>query len=64
MGDDATLPVNFEVVLSRDYNGDGTADLVWQNKSNGSLSEWFLSGFTYIGGGEVGTLGTTEAVRG
>ena len=59
----ATLPVNFEVVSSQDYNGDGSGDLVWLNKSNGTLSEWFLNGFTYVGGDEaVGTLTAAEAI--
>ena len=32
-----------------DVNGDGRADIIWQNISDGSLATWFLDGFTVVG---------------
>ena len=32
-----------------DVNGDGRADIIWQNIGDGSLATWFLDGFTVIG---------------
>jgi hypothetical protein len=31
-----------------DTNGDGSADLIWQNTSNGGLAVWFLNGYTVL----------------
>jgi hypothetical protein len=32
-----------------DVTGDGMADLLWQNETNGALGVWYLNGFTVIG---------------
>ena len=32
-----------------DFTGDGSADLVWQNASNGSISSWFMVGTRMVG---------------
>jgi VCBS repeat protein len=31
-----------------DVNGDGKADLVWQNKANGALGVWYMNGATVL----------------
>jgi hypothetical protein len=44
----------WNVVATGDFNGDGKADLVWQNPSLGGLVEiQFLNGNTAIGGGTI-----------
>jgi subtilisin family serine protease len=35
---------------SRDFNGDGKGDIVWRNRSNGSLLVWFMDGEVRIAG--------------
>ena len=32
-----------------DVNGDGKADIIWQNISNGTLATWFIDGVTVVG---------------
>jgi VCBS repeat protein len=39
---------NWVVAGAGDVNGDGMADLVWQNKVNGGLGVWYLNGPTVI----------------
>jgi hypothetical protein len=36
-----------------DVNGDGFADLVWQNTSNGSVAVWLMHGTVVVSGGVV-----------
>ena len=36
-----------------DTNGDGYADLLWQNAATGGVAMWFLNGFTVINGVRV-----------
>jgi hypothetical protein len=37
-----------------DFNGDGMADVLWQNDT-GQTAIWTMNGFTQLGGGLVGT---------
>jgi len=37
-----------------DFNGDGKADILWQNL-DGTPAIWFMNGSTFIGGGTAGT---------
>ncbi len=47
-----------------DLDGDGRADLVWRNSSNGQVNAWFLAGLTKVGGGLVNsTLGVHYRVE-
>jgi len=36
----AVVPTNWNLVAVGDYNGDGKADLLWQNASNGEIDVW------------------------
>jgi uncharacterized membrane protein len=37
-----SVPSNFNIVQTGDYNGDGTSDILWQD-NRGDLSVWFLT---------------------
>jgi VCBS repeat protein len=39
---------NWVIAGAGDVNGDGTADLVWQNKASGALGVWYLNGATVM----------------
>lgn len=40
---------NWKVRDAGDTNGDGLADLLWQNEATGALAVWNLNGFTVTG---------------
>ncbi len=46
------------IVSSRagDFNGDGKADLLWQNTGTGQRSLWLMNGLTATGGVDLGTV--------
>jgi hypothetical protein len=37
-----TVPVEWYIVGVGDFNGDGNADLVWENRSTGQRAIWFM----------------------
>ena len=43
-----------------DVNGDGIADLLWQNEATGQLGAWYMSGFTVIGQWALSILNLTD----
>jgi hypothetical protein len=47
-------PIGARVVGTGDYDGNGAADLVWENSSTGALTLWLLNG------GVVGATGTLD----
>ena len=36
-----------------DFNGDGKADILWQNNSTGQHTIWLMNGTTYMGSGDL-----------
>jgi hypothetical protein len=36
------MPLTWQIAGVGDFNGDGFADLVWQNTSTGQVAIWFL----------------------
>jgi hypothetical protein len=45
-----TMPdPNWIIAGAGDINGDGRADIIWQNQANGGLGAWLLSGNVVIG---------------
>ncbi len=42
---DRVSDTNWKIQGVGDTNGDGFADIVWQNTANGGLAVWFLRGF-------------------
>lgn len=51
-----TIPVEWTVGGTGDFNGDGKKDLFWTNTANGDRALWLLNGSTVIGGGYMGTV--------
>jgi hypothetical protein len=49
-----TLTQRWVPGASRDFNGDGRADLLWYNSSNGAIGVWFLDGLRLIGTAATG----------
>ena len=47
---------NWHALGAGDFNGDGRADIVWQN-DNGEVVVWDLNGTSVIGGGTLGNPG-------
>jgi FG-GAP-like repeat len=43
----------WKIVAAGDFDGNGSADLAWQNQSTGLVELQFLSGSTAIGGGAI-----------
>ena len=42
----------WHAVGARDFNGDGKADILWQN-DNGTPAIWLMNGTSIIGGGAL-----------
>jgi len=41
-----------------DYNGDGKADILWQDLNTGEIYVWLMSGTTVLSGGSPATVGS------
>src|SRR5262249_9589840 len=39
---------NWEIVGQRDFNGDGSADILWRNRSTGQALIWLINGTSVI----------------
>jgi hypothetical protein len=50
--------LSWRVRAAADANGDGNADLLWQNTATGELAVWYLNAFTVIGTAKL-SLGIT-----
>jgi hypothetical protein len=41
--------LNYQIVGTGDFNGDGYIDILWRNVSTGQNAVWYMSGTTYTG---------------
>ena len=57
----AALGTSWRLAGAEDYNGDGRADILWQN-TNGTVSMWQMDGSTVTASPVVGNLGSGWAV--
>ncbi len=51
---------NWKIVAAGDTNGDGRADLLWQNKADGSLAVWMLNGWQVVSAQMLSTSKMTD----
>jgi hypothetical protein len=57
------IPNTFSIYGQRDFNGDGTADLLWRDTS-GNTSIWFMNGTSVLSSASVGNVPTNWTVAG
>jgi hypothetical protein len=46
---DTVTDMNWKIVGTGDFNGDGKTDLLWRNDSNGLNAVWYMNGVTVTG---------------
>ena len=56
------VPLAWSIVGTGDYNADGTADILWQDKS-GNVGAWFMNGTSILSTIMYGNVGTSWAVQ-
>src|SRR5262249_883212 len=54
----------FEIVGTRDLNGDGRADILFRRKSDGSTSAFLMNGFQLVSAQAIGVVDPAFAVVG
>ncbi|NOG71364.1 FG-GAP-like repeat-containing protein [Roseicella sp. DB1501] len=59
----ATVDASWSVAGTGDFDGDGRADILWQN-ADSAVSVWRMDGTRYLGGGTVATPGAGWSVVG
>ncbi len=50
--------------VKSDFNGDGKADILWQNSSTGQRLVWIMNGTTHISSVNWGTVATSWSIAG
>ena len=55
-GSVASLPANWHIAGTGDFNADGRSDILWQNASTGECSLWLMNGTTFMTGISLGAV--------
>jgi hypothetical protein len=51
-----TVSTQWNIMASADFNANGSADIVWQNSSNGQSVLWFMNGAAHVGSAVLPTV--------
>ncbi len=51
-----TLPPEWRIAGTGDFNGDGQTDILWENTLTGDRGIWLMNGWTVIGWSELGIM--------
>ncbi len=58
-----TVGTSWSIAGSGDFNGDGKADILWQNSSSGLRVIWLMNGTTLQSVVSLGTVPTSWSIR-
>jgi hypothetical protein len=56
------VPLNWSIVQTGDYNGDGFSDILWEDDT-GNLKAWFMQGTTVAKTQTLGNIGLEWTVQ-
>jgi hypothetical protein len=49
----------WKITGSGDFDGNGKADILWQNNANGQRAVWLMNGTQYLGSRSLGIISTS-----
>ena len=58
----SNVPLNWSIVQTGDYNGDGFSDILWEDNT-GNLKAWFMQGTTVAKTQTLGNIGSKWTVQ-
>jgi hypothetical protein len=57
------VPLEWQVAGVGDVNGDGQADVIWRNGTNGTVAVWLMNGMTIASVGIPGSASTDWEIQ-
>ena len=59
-----SVPMNWQIVGQRDFNGDGFADILWRDSTGGGVAMWLMNGATVNSSLGIGNVPTNWGLVG